>query len=96
MVLKRELNRREEVARTNLVQLWKEAKTAAGVNQYHINSSLGWTQSVFGQYVQGRLALNPSAVVKLAEYFRCYPEDIDPDLYGEFVRPAWMQGGRND
>lgn len=80
MVIARKLNPREERARLNLNAIWKERKETHGLTHQDVNKSLGWSNSVFGQYLTGRIALNPKTVMALADYFYCYPTDIDPKL----------------
>ena len=87
MVIARKLNNREERARVNLQRLFEAEKAKSGLTQKDVNTACGWTGSVFGQFIQGRLALSPRAIVKLSEFFKCYPSDIDPEIATEFVAP---------
>jgi hypothetical protein len=84
MVIHRQLTQREEVARQNLIRIFQEAKARDGIKQQDVNFGCGWTGSVFGQFVQGRLALSPRSIAKLAEFFKVWPADIDPELTEEF------------
>lgn len=87
MVIHRKLTEREETARQNLHRIFLKEKARSGLTQRDVNRGIGWTGSVFGQFMQGRLALSPRAIVKLAEFFKCYPGDIDPQINSEFKAP---------
>jgi len=84
MVVNRKLTLREENARKNLCRIYEKAKQEEECTHQKINKALGWSNSVFGQYTTGRIPLNPRAVAKLADYFRVYPEAIDPEIGKEF------------
>lgn len=84
MVIHRKLTEREETARLNLKRIFELEKGRRGLTQRDVNRAIGWTSSVFGQFIQGRLALSPRAIVRLAEFFKCHPADIDPELLEEF------------
>lgn len=84
MVINRKLTPREETARQNLVRIFQEAKARDGIKQQDVNIGCGWTGSVFGQFIQGRLALSPRSIAKLADYFKVWPADIDPEITEEF------------
>ena len=91
MVIARKLNQREENARSNLKRLFEIQKQQTGLTQKDVNDAIGWTGSVFGQFLQGRLALSPRAIVKLAEHFKVYPSDIDPEMAQEYVSPPTQE-----
>jgi hypothetical protein len=84
MVIQRKLTAREEIARQNLIRIFQEAKNSTGLKQQDVNHGIGWTGSVFGQFIQGRLALSPRSISKLAEFFKVWPADIDPELANDF------------
>jgi hypothetical protein len=84
MSINRKLDHREEQARLNLTRIWTEKYKETRLIQMDVNDALGWSPSVFGQYLQGRLALHPRATAKLARFFEVRPEVIDPGLVYEF------------
>ena len=88
MVIHRNLTEREEAARQNLIKIFKRAKAKDGLRQQDVNNAIGWSSSVFGQFLQGRLALSPRSIAKLAEFFKVWPADIDPELSTEFKAPT--------
>ena len=91
MVIARKLTEREEAARLNLQRIFETEKSKSGLTQQDVNKGCGWTGSVFGQFMQGRLALSPRAIVKLSEFFKCWPSDIDPLISAEFKSPPTDQ-----
>ena len=46
---------------------------------------MGWSHSIFGQYLNGRVAAGPTALFKMAEGLGCTPYDLDPELRGAFT-----------
>ena len=84
MVIQRKLTAREELARQNLIRIFQEAKQSTGLKQQDVNNAIGWTGSVFGQFLQGRLALSPRSIAKLADFFKVWPAQIDPELANDF------------
>lgn len=85
---KRALTRRQEKVAANIKYFWhKKQALEPGLTQAEASKSLGWSHSVLGQYLNGRVPAGPKAVFKLAEYFQVTPYDIDPGLKGEFAEP---------
>ena len=85
MVVRRELTSREENARQNLKRIYQARKHQDRITQKDVSKWMGWSHSVFGQYITGRIPLNAKAVIKLAKYFNVYASDIDPLLDDEII-----------
>lgn len=84
----RKLDRRQQVVAQNIKRLWLQKQAQeSGLTQAKASKQLGWTHSVVGQYINGRVPAGPKAVFKFAEYFNVTPYDIDPELRGEFAEP---------
>ena len=60
--------------------LWADKQKSTGMTQAEAAAILGWTQSAFSQYINGRLALNPKAAIKLATLLDVHPARLYPDL----------------
>ena len=85
---KRKLDKRQTVVAANIKRLWHEKQAREpGLTQAIASKQLGWSHSVVGQYVNGRVPAGPKAVFKFAEYFNVTPYDIDPELRSEFAEP---------
>lgn len=65
----------------NLRRIWNEKKHELKINQRDAAQALGWTQGAFSQYLNNITSLNPSAVLKLANFFDIDPLEIEPNLY---------------
>ena len=65
----------------NLRRLWNEKKHELNINQSDAAHALGWTQGAFSQYLNNITELNPSAIIKLANFFDVDPLEIEPELY---------------
>ncbi len=87
MSSRRELTDHEKRVALKAKQLWLEKKRRDKTTQMEANKALGWSPSVFGQYISGRMAMGPKAVAKLADYLGVSPYEIDPDLAKDFVPP---------
>jgi transcriptional regulator with XRE-family HTH domain len=62
-------------------QIWVRKKTALNLTQEKVCEHMGWSsQSSFSQYLNGKIALNLQAVVKLAKILQVLPEEISPVL----------------
>ena len=84
----RKLDRRQQLIASNIRRLWHEKQAREpGLTQAKASKLLGWSHSVVGQYISGRVPAGPKAVFKFAEYFGVTPYDIDPDLRNEFAEP---------
>ncbi|ANN71530.1 S24 family peptidase [Bordetella bronchialis] len=79
-----------------LYERWKHERRAAGelASQEVVAGLLGFSsQSSVSQYVNGRIPLNVSAVLKFAELLSVKPHDISPDLAKEIQRMAAVLPG---
>ena len=77
--MRRELDAREREAAQNIKRLWNEKRIREDVTETEAAKALGWSQSMFAHYKNGRQPAGVHAIVKLAEYFGCKPTDIRPD-----------------
>jgi len=67
--------------------IWNNKKTLLNLNQEKVCEHMGWSsQSSFSQYLNGKIALNLKAVVKLAKILEVPPEDISPTLTKDLAR----------
>lgn len=64
----------------NLRKLWTLKKHEMQITQSQAAESLGWTQGAFSQYLNAITELNPSAVIKLANFLGVDPTEIDPNI----------------
>ncbi|OZI61573.1 XRE family transcriptional regulator [Bordetella genomosp. 11] len=74
-----------------LYEQWKQDRRAAGeaASQEAVAALLGFnSQSSVSQYVNGRIPLNVSALLKFADLLSVKPDDISPDLANEIQRLA--------
>ncbi len=53
-----------------------------------MNKTLGWTGSVFSQYLTGKMAIGLDSLVKLCSYLGVSPYEVVPDLAKRFPAPA--------
>ena len=60
--------------------LWDSHKKINGVTQLQAAEELGWSQSTLSQFISGRLKPNTDAVIKLSDYFKVDPVDIDESI----------------
>jgi phage repressor protein C with HTH and peptisase S24 domain len=74
-----------------LYEQWKQDRRTAGepASQEVVAGLLGFnSQSSVSQYVNGRIPLNVSALLKFAELLSVKPDAISPELAGEIQRMA--------
>jgi len=64
----------------NLRKIWDLKKHEMQITQVQAAETLGWTQGAFSQYLNAITELNPSAVIKLANFLGVDPVEIDPDI----------------
>src|SRR5262245_38280941 len=75
----------------SLYERWKERRRTNGEpsSQETVAAMLGInSQSTVSQYVNGKIPLNPKALVKFAELLEVPPEDISPALVLEIEKIA--------
>lgn len=76
----RPLTRHEQQMARRLRDLWEEKKAQDRLTQDDVNRQVGWSPSVFSQYLRGRIPLNTDAILRIAKAIRVQPWDIDPTL----------------
>lgn len=87
----RTLSTQETHWQQNLKRIWLEKKTTLKLTQESASAAAGWkTQSAFNQFLNGKLALNTDAIVRLARVLQVKPADINPDLAESFA-PSWCE-----
>lgn len=84
---RRELTSKELLIAATAKRLWLAKKQSEKVTQADANGALGWTTSVFGQYINGNMPMSADAVTKLAKYLSVSPYEIDPSLADKFPVP---------
>lgn len=70
----------EPISVTNLRRIWNLKKSDMQITQAQAAKQLGWTQGAFSQYLNNLTSLNPSAIIKLANFLGVDPKEIDPDI----------------
>lgn len=71
---------RAPVAVENLRRIWELKKSEMQITQAQAAKKLGWTQGAFSQYLNNLTTLNPSAVIKLANFLGVDPQEIEPNI----------------
>ena len=74
----RNMTPRKQSAALKAKALWLDKKAAEGLTQDDANLALGWSNSLFGQYINGRVPMGVEAIVKTAGFLGVKPWDIDP------------------
>ena len=90
LMANRNMTPRKQSAALKAKALWLDKKSAEGVTQDDANLALGWSNSLFGQYINGRVPMGVEAIVKIAGFLGVKPWDIDPGL-----RDAYHDAGPN-
>jgi len=74
----------------NAVKASKDKGESPALNQFEVGARCGWSspQSTVSQYLNGKVALNLDALIKLAEVFGVKPWDISPSLADGIRRAA--------
>jgi len=89
----------EQIADANrLKRIWNRQKTPLNLTQEKVCEHMGWSsQSSFSQYLNGKIALNLPAVVRLAQVLEVRPAEISPtlakDLEQDFGRGIREESG---
>jgi transcriptional regulator with XRE-family HTH domain len=79
--VRRPLTDLENQYRENLNRIWKNKKTELKLTQDTLAKRAGWnTQTVFSQYLRGKMALNVTAVLRIAKELEVNPTEIMPDI----------------
>ncbi|WP_157667585.1 helix-turn-helix domain-containing protein [Comamonas serinivorans] len=77
---------KEDAQRLKAIFLaWKAERKRAGKpsGQEHAAAELGFGQSAFNQYVNGKIPINLAAAVKFSQFFGCQIEDFSPAMAAE-------------
>ncbi|WP_435102305.1 LexA family transcriptional regulator [Arhodomonas sp. AD133] len=90
MVMARTLSPDQREAARRLRQLWDRKRHSLGLTQESAGERMGMTQGAVGQYLNGRIPLNPKATLQFARLLGVHPTEIDPssDLWPE---GSWQQ-----
>ena len=84
----RNLSDRQKLAAANIRHYWHKKQAAERITQTEFSKQMGWSHSIFGQYLNGRVACGTTAIFKIAKGLGCTPYDIDPELRAECAAPA--------
>lgn len=77
----RVLSEKEQVWQQNLAKIWFAKKKELGLTQESAAAKAGWkTQSAFSQFLNGGVALNIEAIIKIASALEVHPAEIAPEL----------------
>ena len=87
MSKRRDLTDHELAIAVRAKALWQTKKDRERITQADANKILGWSPSVFGQYINGLMPIGMEALVKLADFFGVTPYDLDPNLGKHFTPP---------
>ena len=82
---KRNLTPRQKRAAENIRHYWHKKRTTERITQTEFSKQMGWSHSIFGQYLNGRVPAGPTALFKMAEGLNCTPYDLDPELKTAFT-----------
>ena len=82
---KRNLTPRQKRVAENIRHYWHKKRTTEKITQTEFSRQMGWSHSIFGQYLNGRVAAGPTALFKLAEGLSVTPYCLDPELRGAFT-----------
>lgn len=77
-------------AADRLKALWN-AKKKGKVSQENASMELGWSGSALSQYLNGHIALNLPALVRLSAYLGVQPDEIYPELAAELTGDLPLQ-----
>lgn len=91
---RRKLTAEETADAKRLREVWSRKKEELKLTQEKVGAELGWkTQSTVSQYLNGKIALNLNALVKLSEILEVAPEQISPRIARKL---SGIQHLRND
>ena len=82
---KRKLTPRQNRVAENIRHYWYTKRSTEKITQTEFSKQMGWSHSIFGQYLNGRVACGPTAIFKIAEGLGCTPYDLDPELMAAFT-----------
>lgn len=87
MAKRRPLTAKELEIAARAKSIWEAKKKEEGLTQDDANSVLGWSQSAFGQYINGKIPFNLDALIKVAKYLGVPVARIDPDVHDILLSP---------
>jgi len=64
----------------NLRNIWNSKKLEMEFTQVTAAKDLGWSQGAISHYLNDLIELNPSAIIKFANFLDVDPREIDPDI----------------
>ena len=88
---KRKLTPRQKRVAENIKHYWFTKKKHEKITQTEFSKRMGWSHSIFGQYLNGRVPCGPEAIFKIAEGLGCTPYDLDPEMRSAFAEPACIE-----
>ena len=88
---KRNLTPRQKRVAANIRHYWFAKKKHENITQTEFSKQMGWSHSIFGQYLNGRVAAGPAAIFKMAEGLGCTPYDLDPEMREVLAEPACFE-----
>lgn len=77
---RRPLSDEEKKWSENLKRIWLSQKKSRKLTQEEAGNAMGWTQGAVGQYLNGKIPLNPSAMLNWANYLNVLIGDIAPEF----------------
>lgn len=87
MSTRRPLTVNEQAIAARVKSYWQAKKDREKITQLEANKQLGWSPSVFGQYINGLMPIGMEALVKIADFLGVTPYDLDPELGKHFATP---------
>ncbi|WP_116364434.1 helix-turn-helix domain-containing protein [Parahaliea mediterranea] len=85
---RRELTESEKRRAAKAKAVWLEKKKRDGLTQDDANNALGWSPSTFGQYINGRIPMNLTALLMIADYLGVSPQELGGREEAEEVEAA--------
>lgn len=64
----------------NLRNIWNSKKLEMEFTQVTAAKDLGWSQGAISHYLNDLIELNPSAIIKFANFLDVDPREIDPEI----------------
>jgi len=74
----------------NLKAIWLNRSQELGISQKEAAAQLNWTEGALSQYLNGRTALKPESIIKLANFLEVSPIAIAPKMIDHI--PHWHSG----
>jgi len=71
--------RQQEVARRAKIA-FKKKQAVEKITLQEASRAIGWSDSVFGQYLNANIPMGIEAIAKVANYLNISPYELDPEL----------------